>query len=85
MVAPGISIPPFFHWYPGDDPPLIGVAVKITVFPEQDGLEEGEIVIPAVSAEFTTMVTAFEVAGLPVAQFALELSTQVITSPLVGT
>lgn len=32
--------------------------------------------------ELTTMVTAFEVAGLPVAQVALEVSTQVTISPL---
>ena len=61
-----------------------GVAVKVTADPAQAGFEEAEIVIAAVSAEFTTMVTAFEVAGLPVAQFALEVSEQVMTSLLAG-
>ena len=33
---------------------------------------------------FTVMVTAFEVAGLPVAQVAFEVSTQVTMFPFAG-
>ena len=27
--------PFFFHWYVGDEPPFVGVAVKVIVAPEQ--------------------------------------------------
>jgi len=62
---------------------LVGIAVKVTLVPTQ-------IVLPGLAAmvtltgneEFTVMVRAFEVAGLPVAQVALEVSWQVTTSPL---
>ena len=46
FVAPVISVPPFFHWYDGEDPPLVGVAVKVTDVPEQAGLDEGVIETP---------------------------------------
>ena len=34
-IAPVISVPFNFHWYVGPVPPLIGVAVKVTLVPEQ--------------------------------------------------
>ena len=27
--------PFFFHWYDGEEPPFVGVAVKVMVVPEQ--------------------------------------------------
>jgi hypothetical protein len=55
---------------------LIGVAVKVTSDPEQtepEGL--ATITTLAGSNGFTTIVIVFDVAGLPVAQDALEVIT----------
>lgn len=65
-------------------PPLVGVAVKLTWFPEQAGFEEAAIETLTGILELTTMVTALDVAGLPVAQVAFEVSMQVTTSLLTG-
>lgn len=62
---------------------MIGVAVKVTLVPAQ-------ILFPGLAAmetltgneEFTVMVRAFDVAGLPVAQVALDVSWQVTMSPV---
>jgi hypothetical protein len=39
VVNVGLFVPAFapftFHWYVGDAPPLVGVAVKVTELPEQ--------------------------------------------------
>jgi len=43
------------------------------------------IEIDALTDAVTVIVIAFEVAGLPVAQDELDVSTQVITSPFTGT
>ena len=64
---------------------MIGVAVKVTLVPEQ-------MVVPGFAAMvtltgrfgFTVMVMEFEVAGLPVAQVALEVSWQVTISPVAS-
>jgi hypothetical protein len=75
------TLPPFsFHWYVGEEPPFVGVAVNVTSLPWQTGFAEGAIVIPTATIELTVIVTAFEVAGLPETQFALEVKTQVTTS-----
>ena len=63
-------------------PPLVGVAVKVTLVPEQ-------IVLPGFAAMltlagnsgFTVIVMELEVAGEPVAQVALEVITTDTTSP----
>ena len=60
---------------------MVGVAVKVTFVPEQmapAGLAAIETL--AVTFGFTVMVIAFDVAGLPVAQVALLVITQVIMS-----
>ena len=62
---------------------MVGVAVNVTLVPAQ-------IVVAGLAAMltltgkfgFTVIVIALDVAGLPVAQVALEVSTQVTTSPL---
>ena len=61
---------------------MVGVAVNVTLVPEQiapEGL--AEIVTLTGRFGFTVMVIPAEVAGLPVAQVALEVNTQVTTSP----
>jgi hypothetical protein len=62
---------------------LVGVAVKVTEVPAQMVVAEAAMLTLTGKFGFTVMVMAFEVAGLPVAQVALDVSTQVITSPLV--
>ena len=61
-------------------PPLVGVAVKVTLVPVQIGFAEAEIETEAGKEEFTAIVMAFDVAGLLETQVRLEVITQVITS-----
>ena len=65
-------------------PPLIGVAVKFTEVPAQIVFASGDMEIPAGSRGFTIMLTVFEVAGLPLAQTAFDVSTHVTASPFAG-
>ena len=84
-VKVGLFVPtlvPFtFHWYPGVVPPLVGVAVNVTEVPAQMA-PEGTAAIDTLTGRLalTAIVSALEVAGLPVAQTALEVSTQVTIS-----
>ena len=66
-------------------PPFTAVAENVTDVPAQTGLAEGEIVTLTGRFGFTTIVTAPDKAGLPVAQVALDVSIQVIASLFVGT
>ena len=50
-------------------PPLVGVAVNVTEVPAQTGFAEAAIETLAAILGLTVIVTAFEVAGLPVTQF----------------
>jgi hypothetical protein len=61
---------------------LAGIAVKVTLVPEQIEFVEAEILTLAGRLGLTVMVTALEVAGLPETQVALEVMTQVMTSLL---
>ena len=82
-MAPPIFTPFFFHWYPGIDPPLVGVAVNVTDVPEQ-------IVVPGAAAivtdgtktGLTVIVIALLVEAFGTAQEALLVITTVITSLL---
>jgi hypothetical protein len=56
----------------------------VTEVPEQTGLAEAAMKMLTGRFGFTVMVTALEVAGLPVAQVALEVSTQVTMFPFAG-
>jgi hypothetical protein len=60
------------------------VAVKVTLLPAQMGLADAEMLTLAGKTGFTVMTMAFEVAGFPVAQGALEVITQVTVCPLVN-
>ena len=60
-------------------PPFVGVAVNVTLVPEQivfPGL--AEILTLAVTFELTVITIALDVAGLPETQVALEVITQVM-------
>jgi hypothetical protein len=56
---------------------LVGVAVNVTGVAAQTGLAEATIETLAGRIGYTVIVTVFDVAGLPVAQVALEVSTTV--------
>ena len=64
---------------------MVGVAVKVTEVPAQTGLAEAAIETLTGRFELTVMVTVLEVAGLPVAQVAFEVRTQVTASLFRGT
>ena len=84
VVAPGTLLPFTFHKYVGADPPLTGIAVKVTDVPAQTGLADAAMVIPADTSELTVMEMVFEVAGFPLTQTAFDVNTQVTASPLMG-
>src|SRR5436190_865004 len=74
------------HWYEGEVPPLVGVAVNVTlVVPEQIGLFEAAIVTLAETFGLTIIMIELDVAGEPFTTHdELEVITLLITSPLVG-
>ena len=61
---------------------MVGLAVKVTEVPEQTGFADAAILILTGKFGLTVMVTVFEMAGLPVAQVAFDVSTQVTVFPL---
>ena len=62
-------------------PPLVGTAVNVTFVPAQIVVKLAEITTLTGRLGFTVIVIVFDVAGLPVAQVALEVRTQVTKSP----
>ena len=60
---------------------MVGVAVKVTFVPEQIVVALAAILTLTGRFGFTVIVMVLEVAGLPVAQVALEVSTQLTTFP----
>ena len=78
-----MGVPPLYHWYDGI-PPLVGIAVKVTEVPAQIA-PGGEAVILTLAGNngFTVIVMLLDVAGLPVAQVAVEFITTEICSPLI--
>ena len=65
---------------------MVGVAVNVTEVPAHTGLLEGDIVTETGRFGFTTMVMAFEVAGLLEIHIVFEeVRTHVTISPLAGT
>ena len=63
---------------------MVGVAVKVTDVPAQTGLADAAMVTLTGRFGLTVIVIVFDVAGLPVAQVALEVKTQVIASAFNG-
>ena len=55
---------------------MTGVAVKVTPVPAQMVVAEAEMLTLTGKFGFTVIVTVLEVAGLPVAQVALEVRMQ---------
>jgi hypothetical protein len=77
------TLPPFsFHWYEGEAPPFVGVAVNVTSVPAHTEDAEAPTTTAGVTALLIVIVTAFEVAVATDAQAAFEVSTQVTTSLL---
>jgi hypothetical protein len=72
------------HWYVGELPPLVGVAVKVIDCPVQNGLEDAAILTDTGSDVLTVILTVFEVAGLPEAHGALDVITTYTWAPLAG-
>ena len=64
---------------------MVGVAVKVTDVPAHIWLADSTIDTLTGNSGFTIIVTVLEVAGLPVAQVALEVTTQITPSLLAGT
>ena len=65
-------------------PPLVGVAVNVTLVPAQIVPDGEEVILTeAVTRGFTVIVMGADVAGEPVAQLKLEVMDTVITSPLL--
>ena len=63
-------------------PPLVGVAVKVTLVPAQIVLPGfAEILTLAAKLAFTVITMAFDVTGLPETQGALEVITHVMLFP----
>ena len=63
---------------------MTAVAEKITVVPAQTGLAEGEIDTLTGRFGFTIIVTAEDVAALPVAQVAFEVISELTELPFAG-
>ena len=63
-----------FHWYAGEEPPLVGVAVKSAFIPWQTLVEAVAINTPTTWFVLTVMVTAFDNALFPDAHVAFEVS-----------
>ena len=65
-------------------PPFVGVAVKLTLVPEQIVVADAVILTLAATLGLTTIVIALEVAGLPVTQLAFDVITQVTVFPFAS-
>ena len=66
-------------------PPFVGVAVKVTLVPEQIVLPGlAPILTDGVIFPLTVIVIAFDVAGFGLVQFSDDVITQVTTSPLTS-
>ena len=63
----------------------MGVAVIVTGFPEQNGLEDATIEILTGKIGLTDIVTVLDIAGFPDGHNTFEVNEQVIASPLTGT
>ena len=79
-----MAVPPLYHWYNGEPPPLIGVAVKVTLWPLQTVLPEPERILTAgVMLPEIEIVIEFDVAFVVVTHCEFETILHEITSPLI--
>lgn len=58
-------------------PPFTGIAVKVTLVPEQMVVADAEILTLAGRFGFTVVIIGLLVAGVPVAQVAVDVITTV--------
>ena len=65
-------------------PPFVGVAVKVTDPPIQNGFDVGDMETLTERLGFTVIVIWLLIAGLPVVQVSEEVSVQVMTSLFKG-
>jgi hypothetical protein len=73
------------HWYTGDEPPLTGVAVKVTFVPAQIVVADGVTETLAGKIGLTVIAIPGLVAGFPVAQgAAFEVMITVTICPFVS-
>ena len=80
-MLPVPTLLPFtFHWYDGV-PPLVGVGVNVTDVPAQIVVAEALMVTDGVTFGFTTIVMLLDVAVVGETQAAVDVITQVTTSP----
>lgn len=84
----GLLVPtlmPFtFHWYAGEPPPLVAVAVNITCVPVHIVPADALMLIAGATAGVMVIVILLEVAVVVVAHAALVVSTQVTWSLLLS-
>ena len=64
---------------------MVAMAEKVTEVPAQTLVADAEIETLTGRFGLTIIVTVFEMAGLPVAQVALEVNWQVMASAFTGT
>jgi hypothetical protein len=84
-VAPLIALLFFFHWYTGELPPLVGVAVNVTEAPVQILLLGLALMFTdGVTVAFTVIVMVLLPALAGDAQAALLVIIQLSTSPLAS-
>ncbi len=76
--------PFFLHWYVGEVPPLVGVAVKFTAVPEQTVEASAVMLTLGTTLLVTVMVRLLLLAKVVEVQAALLVITSVITSLLAG-
>ena len=78
-------VPFTFHWYTGAEPPLVGVAVNVTLVPAQIVVADAATDTLAGKFGLTVIVIPVEVAGDPVKHgLAFEVSCTVTTSLLLS-
>jgi hypothetical protein len=84
FVAPVTLFPFTFHWYAGEAPPLMPVAVKVTDVPAQIGFAEAAMETLTGFNGLTVIATVLEVAGLPEVQTKLDVIRHFTWSLLAG-
>ena len=78
-VSPLIGVTPLYHWYVGAPPPLVGVAVKVTLVPAQIVLP-GAAAIVTLTGKFGFTVTTVAADGSDGQPFSV---TTTVYEPLV--
>jgi len=73
-----------FHWYPGEEPPLTGVAVNVTELPRQNGLAEETMLMLTGRTGRTDTGYGMQDAGFPEVQVSEEVRMQDTRSPDAG-